>query len=90
MDYFQTERLLRTLNFQKFDSIEIDSCLAMAIVVAEGNGWAICLLSLYSRQAIFCLSFLFSLLKEKMLNDDSIFLMKIQYLNRRQRTFLQA
>ena len=41
MDYFQTERLLRTLNFQKFDSIEIDSCLAMAIVVAEGNGWAI-------------------------------------------------
>ena len=34
MDYFQTERLLRTLNFQKFDSIEIDSCLAMAIVVA--------------------------------------------------------
>ena len=34
-------RLLRTLNFQKFDSIEIDSCLAMAIVVAEGNGWAI-------------------------------------------------
>lgn len=41
MDYFQTERLLRTLNLEKVNSIQIDSCLAMAIVVAEGNGWAI-------------------------------------------------
>lgn len=41
MDYFQTERLLRTLNLKNVNPIQIESCLAIAVVVAEGNGWAI-------------------------------------------------
>lgn len=41
MDYFQTERVLRSMELRRLTTMEVDSCIAHLGVVAKGAAWSI-------------------------------------------------